>query len=102
MADDRKTKNQAESIVREFHEEVPEMEMCLGAECPHKNCRICPAAGKGHGKVFDDGAGNRTQGEATWDSYRASVKRGYYSSSIIEVVDPETGKKRYIYSRPGS
>ena len=78
-----------DETVRAFHGETMERQYCLGEECPDKNCKICPAADKAK-FVLD-----------VTDSYRQKVKGGYYSTSIIEVVDPVTGKKKYIYSRPG-
>ena len=75
--------------VRTFHGEVMEREYCLGSDCPDKNCAICLAADK---RKFN------------WDitdDYRKKVKAGYYTTTIVEVVDPETGKKKYVYTRPG-
>lgn len=57
-------------------------------ECDNKNCRNCPACGR-NPKAMD-----------TTDSYRQSVKKGYYTSSIISVKD-EDGNVRYQYNKPG-
>ena len=58
-------------------------------KCTDKNCSICPNCGK-----------NPKMRDAT-DAYRAQVKKGYYSSSIIPVYD-ENGKfLRYAYNKPG-
>ncbi len=75
--------------IRAFHGEEMEREFCLGNECPSKNCTICPAADK-----------RKFNWDVT-DSYRQKVKTGYYTTTVVEVVDPETGKKKYVYSRPG-
>ena len=57
--------------------------------CKDKNCKICPASGR-----------NPTVMDLT-DSYRRSVKKGYYSSSVIERRD-ENGKfLGYSYNKPG-
>ncbi len=89
------------SIVRQFHVEEPEMGMCLGAECPHKDCRVCAAAKNGRGRIFRDTEGNAVESEASWDSYRASVKNGYYTTSFVEVEDPVTHERKFVYTRPG-
>ena len=75
--------------IKSFHGEEMEREFCLGEECPKKNCRICPAAGKAK-FVLD-----------VTDRYRQSIKEGYYTTTIKEVVDPITGEKKYVYTRPG-
>lgn len=61
---------------------------CLGKDCPDKNCRCCRACGQ-IGSLMD-----------VTDNYRESVKTGYYSSTIMRVVDPKTGKEKYFYTRP--
>ncbi len=57
--------------------------------CKDKNCKICPASGR-NPTVMD-----------TTDSYRRSVKRGYYSSSIIERRDKDGKFLGYAYNKPG-
>ncbi len=106
MTDERKVQNapvenrQDQDVIREFHGEAIAPDVCLGSNCPNKDCRICNAAGKGRGRVFEDEHGNMSASEATWDSYRGQIKGGYYTKSIIEVVDPATGKRKFIYHRP--
>ena len=80
------------SIVKQFHGEEQDKEFCPGKdECPHFNdCKVCPAAAKARfvNDVVDS------------EGYRSRVKDGYYSTSIKEVVDKITGKKKYVYTRP--
>ena len=56
--------------------------------CEDKNCSICPNCGK-----------NPNMRDAT-DSYRQSVKTGYYTSGIITYTDKD-GNTRYGYAKPG-
>lgn len=58
-------------------------------ECKDKNCKICPASGR-NPSIMD-----------TTDSYRKSVKKGYYSSSIIEKRDQNGNFLGYTYNKPG-
>lgn len=69
-------------------DEKEERVYCLGEECKDKNCRCCRACGQ-IGHLMD-----------ITDTYRQSVKTGYYSSTIMRVVDPKTGKEKYCYTRP--
>lgn len=55
----------------------------------NKNCNICPACGR-----------NPSMRDTT-DSYRNSVKNGYYSSSIIEKRDKDGNFIGYAYNKPG-
>ena len=57
--------------------------------CQNKNCNICPACGR-----------NPSMRDTT-DSYRNSVKIGYYSSSIIEKRDKDGNFIGYAYNKPG-
>ncbi len=57
--------------------------------CQNKNCNICPACGR-----------NPSMRDTT-DSYRNSVKNGYYSSSIIEKRDKDGNFIGYAYNKPG-
>ena len=57
--------------------------------CQNKNCNICPACGR-----------NPSMRD-TADSYRNSVKNGYYSSSIIEKRDKDGNFIGYAYNKPG-
>ncbi len=56
-------------------------------DCSDMNCKICPHCGQ------------NTKMDVT-DSYRQSVKTGYYSTSIIPVKGKD-GKIRYVYAKPG-
>ena len=56
--------------------------------CQNKNCNICPACGR-----------NPSMRDTT-DSYRNSVKNGYYSS-IIEKRDKDGNFIGYAYNKPG-
>ena len=57
--------------------------------CENKNCKICPACGR-NPLIMD-----------TTDSYRKSVKKGYYSSSIIPKRDKDGKIIGYAYNKPG-
>lgn len=57
--------------------------------CQNKNCNICHACGR-----------NPSMRDTT-DSYRNSVKNGYYSSSIIEKRDKDGNFIGYAYNKPG-
>lgn len=57
--------------------------------CQNKNCNICPACGR-----------NPSMRDTT-DSYRNSVKNGYYSSSIIEKREKDGNFIGYAYNKPG-
>ncbi len=57
--------------------------------CQDKNCKICPASGR-NPSAMD-----------TTDSYRQSVKKGYYSSSIIAKYDANGKFIGYGYNKPG-
>lgn len=57
--------------------------------CQNKNCNICPVCGR-----------NPSMRDTT-DSYRNSVKNGYYSSSIIEKRDKDGNFIGYAYNKPG-
>ena len=57
--------------------------------CQNKNCNICPACGR-----------NPSMRDTT-DSYRNSVKNGYYSSSIIVKRDKDGNFIGYAYNKPG-
>lgn len=57
--------------------------------CQNKNCNICPACGR-----------NPSMRDTT-DSYRNSVKNGYYSSYIIEKRDKDGNFIGYAYNKPG-
>lgn len=57
--------------------------------CQNKNFNICPACGR-----------NPSMRDTT-DSYRNSVKNGYYSSSIIEKRDKDGNFIGYAYNKPG-
>ena len=105
MAETKMSQNEGSSelhsLIREFHGESHEMNMCLGNDCPTKDCRICPAAGKGAGKAFYDEKGRYLgNSQDSSDSYRASVKKGYYSSTVKFITDPETGETKGVYIRP--
>lgn len=56
-------------------------------DCRYKNCEVCI-----HG-------GENTKLDVT-DSYRQSVKTGYYSTTIIPVKGKD-GKIYYVYVKPG-
>ena len=64
--------------------DIDEREFCLGDECPQKYCEICPA--------------KRTTRLDQTDTFRRNKK--FYTSGIIEITDPKTGKKKIIYARP--
>ena len=57
--------------------------------CQNKNCNICPACGR-----------NPSMRDTT-DSYRNSVKNGYYSSSIIEKRDNDGNFIGSADNKPG-
>ena len=57
--------------------------------CVEKNCKICPASGR-----------NPAMMDST-DRYRQSVKKGYYTSSIIEKRDKDGNFLGYSYNKPG-
>ena len=68
--------------------EIDERKFCLGEECPDKNCKICPAAWNAR-FILD-----------VTDSYRRSVKSGYYTTTVMRYIDPVTGKEKFCYTRP--
>lgn len=70
-------------------ERILDRKYCLGKECPDKRCEICPAE-RHVGGILD-----------STDTYRQSIKKGYYTSSVVEVMDPKTGQKRYVYTKSG-
>ena len=57
--------------------------------CQNKNSNICTACGR-----------NPSMSDTT-DSYRNSVKNGYYSSSINEKRDKDGNFIGYAYNKPG-
>lgn len=97
-------KNELHETIMAMHcGPVPEMGVCLGADCPDKNCRVCNAAGFGRGRGFTDENGEKIRTEETWDQYRESMRSrgGYYTKSIVEVYNPVTKKMEYRYVKPG-
>ena len=78
-------------ILTGFHKEVCTMGRhyydCQA--CRDKNCKICPASGR-NPSMMD-----------TTDTYRQSVKKGYYSSSIISRYDSAGNFIGYGYNKPG-
>ena len=69
-------------------EEKEEQVYCLGKDCPDKNCRCCRACGQ-IGSLMDPTA-----------RFRQRAETGYYTSTVMRVVDPKTGKEKYFYTRP--
>ena len=93
MANTRGTTTNQEAEARRNHEFLSqffggeqESDVCLGDKCTYKACEVCPA--------------NRYRLMPT-DSYRRSVKAGYYTSGTGKKIDKNTGKETYFYVKPG-
>ena len=57
-------------------------------DCTDMNCKICIHCGE------------NTKMDVT-DSYRQSVKSGYYSTTLIAIRDNDGNFIRYEYNKPG-
>ena len=88
MTDVEKKNGMPEKQVKIPSPELEERNFCLGEECPDKNCKICSAAWNAR-FVLD-----------VTDSYRRSVKTGYYTTTVMRYIDPVTGKEKFCYTRP--
>ena len=73
-------------FLSQFYGDDLESDVCLGDKCTYKACEVCRA--------------NRFRLMPT-DSYRQSVKAGYYTSGTGKKIDKNTGQERYFYIKPG-